>query len=202
MSRRKEKDTTEDYQALDVRVLHRAGALVVGWSGNWQWSRNREVRASIGVTIESLTRLRLRYQVTTRGQADAKDYVVPLEWIPCHLGGSRPWFSCPSCGRRVAKLYGGAVFACRHCWRLNYASQQTSRRDRAADRSWNLRRALGCDEGFLSIPAEYIHKPKGMHWRTFNCKIAQLKQVEDTALADTQAVLAGIERKLAAFSQR
>jgi hypothetical protein len=124
MNRRKDKDATEDYRALDVRTLHRAGALVVGWSGNCQWSRNGEVRASIGVTIESLARLRLRYQVTTRGQTDTKDYFVPLEWMPCHLGGNRPWFGCPSCGRRVAKLYGGAVFACRHCWHLNYTSQQ------------------------------------------------------------------------------
>jgi hypothetical protein len=52
------------------------------------------------------------------------------------------------------------------------------------------------------MPAEYIHKPKGMHWRTFNSKMAQLKQVEDTALADTQAVLAGIERKLTALPRR
>ncbi|WP_260456030.1 hypothetical protein [Pseudomonas baetica] len=196
MSRRKEKDATEDYRALDVRALHRAGVLVAGWSGNWQWSRNGGVRAKIGVTVESLTRLHLCYQATSRGQVEAKDYVVPVVWTSCHLGGSRPWFSCPSCGRRVAKLYGGVVFACRHCWRLNYASQQVSTRDRAADRSWSLRRRLGCDEGFLSMPAEYICKPKGMHWRTFNRKIALLKQVDAGALADAEAMLASIDRRL------
>jgi hypothetical protein len=194
MSRRKEKDVIESYRALDVRALHRGGVLVVGWSGKWHWLRNGEIHASIGVTVESLIRLRLSYQATAWGQVEAKNYPVPVVWTPCHLGGCRPWFSCPCCGRRVAKLYGGAVFACRHCWRLNYASQQASKRDRAADRSWNLRRLLGCDEGFLFIPAECIRKPRGMHWRTFNRKIALLRQVEACALADIQAVLASIER--------
>jgi hypothetical protein len=201
MSRCKEKNTIEDYRALDIRTLHRAGVLVVGWSGNWQWSRDGEMRARIGVTVESLIRLRLKYQVTTRSQVEAMDYVVPVAWTPCHLGGSRPWFGCPSCGRRVAKMYGGAVFACRHCWRLNYASQQASKRDRAADRSWSLRSLLGCDEGFLSIPAEYICKPKGMHWRTFNRKIVRLKQVDADALADTETMLASIDRRLGVLAK-
>lgn len=193
MSRRKEKETTEDYLALDVRALHRDGVLKVGWSGNWRWLRNGQVRASISVTVESLTRLRLSYQATTMGQVETKNYAVPVVWTPCHLGGSRPWFNCPICGRGVAKLYGGGMFACRHCWRLNYASQQASKRDRAANRSWSLRDRLGCDEGFLSIPAECICKPKGMHWQTFSRKIALLRQVEARALADIQAVLASFE---------
>lgn len=49
------KDSTENYRTLDVRALHRGGVLVVGWSGNWHWSRNGEIHASIGVTVESLT---------------------------------------------------------------------------------------------------------------------------------------------------
>jgi hypothetical protein len=75
---------------------------------------------------------------------------------------------------------------------LNYSSQQASKRDRAADRSWSLRDRLGCYEGFLSIPSEYISKPKGMHWRTFNRKIALLRQVDACALANIQAVLASL----------
>ncbi|MBT8768063.1 carbon storage regulator [Pseudomonas sp. DB1] len=62
----------------------------------------------------------------------------------------------------VLGMRGNQVRACRHCMRLNYASQQASKRDRAADRSWDLRRALGCEIGFLCAPAEYIQKPKGM----------------------------------------
>lgn len=196
MSRAKEKDATEDYRALDVRGLHRAGVLSSGYSCSWEWKRRGAVVASIGIEAESRDCLRLRYRLTRNGQAEAKDYPVPIIWTPCHLGGARPWFLCPCCSRRVAILYGGAVFACRHCRRLNYASQQANKRGRAAERSWDLRLALGCNEGFLSTPAEYICKPKGMHWQTFQRKLEQLKLVDARALSDTGAVLASIERMI------
>jgi len=188
------KAATEDYRTLDVRTLQRTGVLTPGWRGGWQWSRNGETSASIGLETESRDSVRLRYQVKTQGQAEAKDYPVPITWTPCHLGGERPWFCCPCCNRRVAKLYGGVMFACRHCLRLNYAIQQANKRDVPCDRSWKLRRALGCDEGFLSLPAEFIRKPKGMHWRTYYRKIEQLKQVDARALAEAGAMLASIQR--------
>ncbi|GAB3471305.1 hypothetical protein [Azotobacter salinestris] len=196
MSRDKEKAATEDYRALDVRALHQAGVLAPGWREGWHWKRRGAVVATIGIEAESRDRVRLRYQVTVRGERQAKDYSVPVTWTPCHLGGERPWFLCPCCGRRVAKLYLQSVFACRHCLRLNYASQQANKRDRASERSLELRRALGCREGFLIRPAELIRKPKGMHWRTFERKIEQLKQVDARALAEARAMLASIERSV------
>lgn len=196
MSRAREKDAVEDYRALDIRSIHRAGALVAGRSCSWEWRRRSEVVASIGLAAESRERLRLSYRVTKAGQSEEKDYPVPITWMPCHLGGERPWFLCPCCGRRVARLYGSTVFACRHCLRLNYRSQQASKRDRATDRSFDLRRALGCDKGFLFLPAEFIPKPKGMHWRTFERKVEQLKDVDARALADAAAMLGIIERKV------
>ena len=96
----------------------------------------------------------------------------------------------------MAKLYSSTLFACRHCLRLNYRSQQASKRDRPCDRSWDLRRALGCDEGFLCLPAEFIAKPKGMHWRTFERKVEQLKEVDARALASAQAFIGTIERSV------
>lgn len=200
MSREKVKDTAEDYRALDIRALHRDGALVPGWQGNWNWWRGTEHRASIGLAVESRELVRLRYQVKTQDQTEAKDYPVRVEWTPCHLGGHRPWFRCPCCARRVAKLYGGAVFACRACHRLNYSSQQTNKRDLACARSWKLRRALGCEVGFMSMHAAFIRKPKGMHWLTFNRKIDELKRVEDRAFGDARATLASIERSVSRAS--
>lgn len=73
-------------------------------------------------------------------------------------------------------------------------SQQVNKRDRASGSSWELCRALGCQEGFLIRPAELIRKPKGMHWRTFGQKIEQLKRVDARALEDAAAMLASIER--------
>jgi len=194
MSRTKEKETAEDHRALDIRSLHRAGVLVVGRSCSWEWKRRDAVVGSIGIYIELLTRLRLRYQLTRQGQAEGKDYPVTITWTPCRLGGNRPWFLCPCCGRRVAKLYSSTLFACRHCLHLNYASQQANKRDRAADRSRSLRNALGCEEGLFCLPAKCIPKPKGMHWRTFNRRLDQLERVDAVALADAGAMLAIIER--------
>ncbi|NMZ76619.1 hypothetical protein HBO32_26220 [Pseudomonas nitroreducens] len=88
------------------------------------------------------------------------------------------------------------MFACRHCQRLNYRCQQAKKRDVASDRSLKLRHALGCDEGFLSVPAQCIPKPKGMHWRTFERKIEQLKAVDARALGDAIAIIGSFERRL------
>jgi hypothetical protein len=78
-----------------------------------------------------------------------------------NYGGKRPWFLCPArgCGRRVAVLYGGGIFACRHCHRLAYQSQREQPHSRAMIRTtWGGSPSLG-----ESFPA----KPKGMHWRTY-----------------------------------
>lgn len=196
MSREKEKATIEDHLSLDIRVLHRAGLLRAGYVGNLEWKRRGEVVGKIGIEVESQVRLRLRYRVTLRREIESKEYPVLITWTPCHLGGNRSWFLCPCCGRRIAKLYLRRIFACRHCLQLNYASQQANKRDRAADHSWKQRSALGCPEGFLTLPAEYIPKPKGMHWRTFEQKVEQLKRVDAAAWADAGPMRESIERWL------
>jgi len=91
---------------------------------------------------------------------------VRIVRTPCHLGGSRPWFICPAlgCGRSVAVLYGGAIFACRHCYRLAYASTRESAGDRATRRADRLRERLGWEPGILNGEGG---KPKWMRRRTF-----------------------------------
>ncbi|MDA8482640.1 hypothetical protein NNO07_06125 [Pseudomonas resinovorans] len=195
---RREKDAVEDYRCLSVREIQRDGILVAGWRGNWRWSRNGEVRASVGLEVESLTRVRLTYQSRWPDQDKAQqmDYTVDVEWLPCHFGGSRPMFCCPRCDRRVVSLYGGAVFVCRHCHQLNYRCQQGSKRDTLTELSHKLRDELGCDEGMLSIPARCIPKPKGMHWATFERKIARLQRIEGAAIADMNDYLSRTAKRL------
>lgn len=79
-----------------------------------------------------------------------------------------------------------------------YASQQASKRDRASNRSWKLRQALGCDEDFRSLPTKCISKPKGMHWHTFERKIGQLKEVNRRAQADAIAAFRSLMRRFEA----
>lgn len=190
MTRKQFRSAVEDLSALDVRFLKRAGLLSPGRSTVLRWSQHGKVKARIEVIVGSMDSIRLRYRITTNDQCQTVDCPVRLEWTDCYLGGQRPWFHCPKCAKRVAKLYAGIQFACRTCGNYTYRIQQVSKRDVPAERSWRLRRALGCAEGFLFKPAGAILKPKGIHWNTFNRKVQLLRQLDQHALTQEQALLA------------
>jgi hypothetical protein len=180
--------TTDDYLALDIRRWKRDGLLTPGrWLG-WQWSRNGSQIAAIRARVET-DRVVLVYRHRPGG-ADWKheEYPVYLGWTPCHLAGQRPWFLCPAsgCGRRVAILYGGGIFACRQCHQLSYPSQREPDDERATRRADRMREKLGWEPGILNGRG---WKPKGMHWRTFDRLTAQHD-------AFVQRSLAGAARRL------
>jgi len=53
---------------------------------------------------------------------------LELERVPSGFGGSRAFWVCPRCGKRVRYLYfKGETLTCRECARLNYRSQQRTR---------------------------------------------------------------------------
>lgn len=159
-------DTTNDYRIIDVRRWARLGVLRPGYWGGWQWTRSGAVIASIQVYVET-DRVSLSYRHRSHGgEWIDENYPVRLDWTPCSFGGQRPWFRCPArgCGRRVAILYGGAIFACRHCYKLAYPSQRETWDDRALRRADRIRARFGWEPGILNRPGV---KPKGMHWRTF-----------------------------------
>ncbi|MCW8918064.1 MAG: hypothetical protein OQL08_04550 [Gammaproteobacteria bacterium] len=166
------KDTTDDYRSIDVRRLKREDLLSPNQSFGWRWSRSGEVVASIRVRTEpDRVILTYRYQ-SGGGDWKEENYPVYLDWTDCHLGGQRPWFLCPAhgCGRRVAILYGGSIFACRHCHQLAYSSQRETDYDRAARRADRIRDKLGWEPGILNGNG---WKPKGMHWNSFKRLAAQ-----------------------------
>jgi hypothetical protein len=113
---------------------------------------------------------------------------VPLAWTRCHLGGSRRWFRCyafnggPLCGRRVAKLYlrDAAVFACRHCCGLAYASQQEIPRHRAISRVQKIRIRLG---GSANLLEPFPARPRGMHRMTYYRLSAQTMAAQERSIA-------------------
>ena len=147
---RSSRDTTSSYRVLDIRRFQRQGVLQPGREFNWQWSREGEVIAWIRVTVEPDC-VRLSYR-NRRGEHESwqeENYPVTVEWTRCNYGGSRAWFRCPAagCGRRVAILYGGGIFACRHCYGLNYQSQHEQGWDRALSRTQNIRVKLGGEPG-------------------------------------------------------
>lgn len=156
--------TTSDYRAIDVRRWHREGMLEPGRACRWIWSHDGETTASINMRTEP-GRVVLEYRHRTGGE-QWQDATLPiaLTWTRCHYGGERPWFRCPCCGRRVAILYSGGIFACRHCYRLTYQCQRENLDDRLTRRIERIRERLGWEPGFLNGNG---WKPKGMQWRTF-----------------------------------
>ena len=189
------RSTTEDYRPLDVRKLHKAGLLAAGHVGGWNWYSRGELRASIQVQAKE-GRVILSYQATENGERREYRYPVRLDWTPCQYGGARPWFLCPAdgCGRRVAILYGGAVCACRHCYRLAYESQRERDYDRLAGRADKIRRRLGWPVGILN-PTPWT-KPKGMHWRTFWQLTAEHNRLVGASLEGMSEHLGAVRRGL------
>ena len=126
--------TVEDAREIDVSWCNREGLLDKSQSAVLRWTNEEtgEDTASMRwryVEHEGTDTLRLSYRVTPKwGDREPRDvsYTVPVEWTSCHFGGERPWFRCPVCDDRVAKLYSSPrrdEYACRDCQGLIYESQ-------------------------------------------------------------------------------
>jgi len=190
------KCTTGDMRPLDIRRLHRAGLLTPGRAFGWQWSVCGKEVASIQIRTE-VDRVILDYRNRSNGgEWRPMEYPVNLEWTGCNLGGRRAWFLCPAhgCGRRVAVLYGGSVFACRHCHKLAYACQRETDDDRAMRRADTIRRRLGWRAGIANPKGG---KPKGMHWRTFERLTAEHDAFANASWAGMAERLGLVSRRLA-----
>lgn len=123
------KGTVEGARSISITFLKRHGYLNKGehWKGTSTWSRHGEVIASVDHSINAdNSSIQFMYSFTHEEDETKKyqNYSVPIVCTPCHFGGVRYWFLCPSCGKRVGVLYlaGKYVFACRGCWNLTYES--------------------------------------------------------------------------------
>jgi hypothetical protein len=188
------KRTTDDMHPLDIRKINRAGCLKPWQSFGWQWSSNGKVVASINIRVLDDS-VNLNYRTRDRGgEWQDMDYRVRIERTACHYGGQRVWWVCPAvgCGRRVAVLYGGKVYACRHCHKLNYQSTRETPDDQATRRADKIRKRLGWEAGILNGNGI---KPKGMHWTTFD----RMERQHD---AHVNAALAGMAERLGIMNDR
>ncbi len=159
------KDTVSDLKSIDIRKLQREGWLKQsGQIVTLTWRRGGRVTGDIKL-LTAINHLTLVYRVRGNGEEwEDKKYDVAIDRTACHYGGSRVWFRCPCCNKRVAELYGGKVFACRHCHNLAYDSQRENKHDRLARKADKIRERLGWEGGILN---GHGWKPKGMHWKTF-----------------------------------
>jgi hypothetical protein len=94
----------------------------------------------------------------------------------------------------VAILYGGTIFACRHCYHLVYESQREAEDDRARRLAEKIRRRLGWPAGIANPDGG---KPKGMHWRTFERLTAEHDAFANASWAGMAERLGLMNRRLA-----
>jgi hypothetical protein len=179
------RGTVEDCLSLDVNRLTRDGCLSPGCRGSSHWTRNGEKLASITRRAE-VDRLHLSYQVRINsGEWEEVEETIRVVRVPCHLGGTRPYFICPgvvngiTCGRRVAKLYyRRRYFLCRHCYGLAYASQREGHWERALRRANKLQQRLWGEPGGAS---PFPKRPKRMWRRTYERLCEQVFEADMVA---------------------
>jgi hypothetical protein len=176
------KTTVESCRSIDVLDWHRRGGLRSPRRFSWAWRQDGERVASINVETERhRVTLKYRSRLYGEGWTDVEQR-LPVVWTPCRFGADRPWFICSVsangtyCGRKVTKLYqAGRLFACRHCSRLAYASQQESAHERGLRKAQGIRMRLG---GTANMLDDFPERPKGMHWRTYErlCRVHDVAQ--------------------------
>lgn len=183
------RNVTSSYLRLDIRKLHREGFLIPGRASVCQWSRGHTVRASISLAVSGSDKadvLTLSYCANH----EPVEEQVRLEWTPCNYGGERPWTLCLRCWRRVAVLYGGRRFLCRHCYDLAYQSTREDAPSRRLSKAQTIRQRLG---GSANMFEPFPPKPKGMHWRTY---WRLLEEAEEASIGAMIDMLASLERRL------
>ena len=188
----------EQVTRLDVREVCRLGRL-----------RDGSVDDLLEVNVESAScgsvSLLLAGQVvgvtwTPRAEGEAVIGWIRIAWEKCGFGGSRAWWLCATCEKRVAHVYAPDL-RCRRCTGLSYRSQSESDGMRAVRRANSLRRALGWCRGIIHGQGE---RPKNMHLITYRRLIGRYIEAERLAaqyLSNGLPKIEGVRRRRGSDSQ-
>lgn len=184
------KNTVEYCRFIDILCWNRRGYFQTSRRFSWEWTGwGQDARIDVETQHYCVT---LRHRTLDNDDVwwDDGEQRVPIQWTACRFGGERPWFVCSAysggvyCGCMVTKLYNdGRLFACRHCYRLVYKSQQETVLYRDLSRAQKIRKRLG---GSLDIDDAFPQRPKGMHWRTYN-KFRRIYDVAGRRLNNSMA---------------
>ena len=172
------RTTCEETRRIDIRYLHKHGLLNPNRTGSLSWNIDGEPSGNISYTMYENTMI-LNFRWQRYGDEDWQSVVqtIWLDRTPCNYGGTRKWFLCPHCNKRVAILYQvNTLFLCRRCYQLPYASQGEDYPDRMERRANKIGLKLDPD----GLEGDYYYKPKGMHWKTFNRLILDNNRLQET----------------------
>ena len=175
---------------MDFLYKHyRMGHALAAFGQTCNWSRNGVKHSSVGFEFDlrgEAPYLRLYYtHETTRRM----DYKIRLVKTKPHYGGERWWFVCPFTGKRCGVLYspaGQPYFASRKVFGLSYTCQRENAWDRALRRYQKKQDQYGAPEWADA----WFPRPKGMHMRTYQRRLAELERLD--MILDARFVLEGM----------
>lgn len=148
---------THDLPALDIRSLARHGLF--------DSPGVLQVRYTSSAYLVSASRDQLVLfdrDSLARTPHASDHWSLKLTWTPCHFGGARAWFICPTCLVRAAIVFLGPPPVCRRCAGLRYPSQSQTRLVRAVARREKLNGRLNTRGwGLVCL------RPRHMHLTTY-----------------------------------
>ena len=146
-----------DGSVIDVNDLHRRGAFLKPMHFPFRKLKTFPDRIEINFP---------------KGNFPKPPQIILIERTRLHLGGSRPWFVCHRCQRRVGKLYYFNIdVLCRKCYDLGYVSQRQRLKKRLAAKAENIRARLWFEN---NKPI----RPRYMHRATFQRHLRTLSKIE------------------------
>jgi hypothetical protein len=169
------RGTVEQFPAIDLRILRRAGLLRPGECTydtlRWQDQAPEALSSRIFIDLSDIGDASMR--IISAGGAGTINQRVAIECVPCPYGGVRCYFLCPVNGIRCQQLFlADGQFASRKAHRLTYASQSEDDLSRIRRKAHRLRRRV---EGDACHP-----RPRGRNrWH----KMQQLRVAEFDARA-------------------
>ena len=167
------RDTVDNCDRLDVRILRRHGHLKTGSRFNFGSIRGRYTGARLMLFLGD----------------QCGRCTVRLLHTRCNYGGVRKWLQCPveGCGRRVEVLYlKGKSLGCRRCLGLSYCSQREEWGTCRLRRARGIRARLGLSAD-LSLP---LVKPPRMWSRKTSEQLERLRRAGiPVLLAETMRTL-------------
>ena len=173
--RKGKQEYLDYYLSMDINILNKHKALTTGAIFSIIWGDIENSVNTAAVTVkEGYLEVLHQYKSDTR-LGPSVESTTYLTHTRCNYGSRRPWFLCPSCDGRVAKLYSlESGFLCRKCSDMPYESQSESRRYRALRKARKIRMRLEGDANLLNT---VILPPKGMHWKTYNRLVNQEREI-------------------------
>jgi hypothetical protein len=155
------RGAVEQYPAIDLRVLRRAGLLSAGQCTyttlHWGNQAPEALSARVFTDLSDINDASMR--IVRSDDYGAAAERVAIECIPCPYGGIRCYFLCPLIGVRCEQLFlADGVFASRKAHKLTYASQSEDELSRARRKVRKLHRQVEGDSRYA--------RPRGRNrWR-------------------------------------